>query len=87
MKSTFLRPGIDVLVAAAIALNTLVVALAIVNWNKTADATSQPHRGDPAGLLAGALNFAQSPLFVLGMLVIAGEWIATAAYARNPHEV
>ena len=87
MKSTFLRPGLDVLVVLAAGLNTFVVAMAIAHWNTATEATRQFYRADPTGLLGGALSFAQTPLFVLGLLVIAGEWIAAAAYLLNPHEV
>lgn len=62
------------LVVAAVGLNTLVVGAAIANWGSTDAATKARYTGDPTGFLAAALQFAEIPLVVLGVLVITSEY-------------
>jgi ABC-2 type transport system permease protein len=66
--------SLAILVVAGIGLNTLVVGLAIANWNTTSAATKSTYLADPTGFLAAALQFTQIPLCVLGALVITGEY-------------
>jgi ABC-2 type transport system permease protein len=66
--------SIAVLVVAAIGLNTLVVGVAIANWNTTSAATKQTYLADPTGFLAAAIGIAQIPLCVLAVLVITSEY-------------
>jgi ABC-type transport system involved in multi-copper enzyme maturation permease subunit len=66
--------SLAILMVAAIGLNTLVVGLAIASWGTTTAATKQSYLADPTGFLAAALNFAQIPLCVLAVLVIASEY-------------
>jgi ABC-type transport system involved in multi-copper enzyme maturation permease subunit len=66
--------SLAILTVAAIGLNTLVVGLAIASWGTTTAATKQSYLADPTGFLAAALNFAQIPLCVLAVLVIASEY-------------
>jgi ABC-2 type transport system permease protein len=66
--------SLTILLVAAIGLNTMVVGVAIANWSTTSAATKQSYAADPTGFLAAALNFAQIPLCVLGVLVIASEY-------------
>jgi ABC-type transport system involved in multi-copper enzyme maturation permease subunit len=62
------------LVVAGIGLNTLVVGLAIANWNSTSASTKASYAADPTGFLAAAVALAQIPLCVLGALVITSEY-------------
>jgi ABC-2 type transport system permease protein len=66
--------SLAILMVAAVGLNTLVVGLAIASWGTTSAATKQSYLADPTGFLAAALNFAQIPLCVLAVLVIASEY-------------
>ena len=66
--------SLTILVVAGIGLNTLVVGLAIANWNTTSAATKASYLADPTGFLAAALQFTQIPLCVLGALVITSEY-------------
>jgi len=66
--------SLAILSVTAIGLNTLVAGVAIANWNTTSAATKHSYAADPTGFLAAALNFAQIPLCVLGVLVIASEY-------------
>jgi ABC-2 type transport system permease protein len=62
------------LVVAAVGLNTLVVGAAIASWATTDAATKARYTADPTGFLAAALQFAEIPLIVLGVLVITSEY-------------
>jgi ABC-type transport system involved in multi-copper enzyme maturation permease subunit len=62
------------LVVAGIGLNTLVVGLAIANWNTTSASTKASYAADPTGFLAAAVGLAQIPLCVLGAMVITSEY-------------
>jgi len=66
--------SLAILVVAGIGLNTLVVGLAIANWNTTSAATKASFLADPTGFLAAALQLTQIPLCVLGALVITSEY-------------
>jgi ABC-2 type transport system permease protein len=72
VRSTFW--ALASLVVAGVGLNTLVVGLAIASWGTTSAATRQGYIADPTGFLAAALQFAQVPLCVLGVLVITSEY-------------
>jgi ABC-2 type transport system permease protein len=72
VRSTFW--SLVLLVLAAVGLNTLIVSLAIANWSTTSAATKHNYALDPTGFLAAALQFAQIPLCVLGVLVITSEY-------------
>ncbi|HXL88627.1 MAG TPA: ABC transporter permease [Streptosporangiaceae bacterium] len=72
VRSTFW--SLVILVITAIGLNTLVVSLAIANWDTTSAATKQTYLADPTGFLRPALLYAQIPLCVLGVLVITSEY-------------
>jgi ABC-2 type transport system permease protein len=72
IRSTFW--SLAVLTVTAIGLNTLIVGLAIANWNTTSAATKHMYAADPTGFLRAALQYAQVPLCVLGVLVITAEY-------------
>jgi ABC-2 type transport system permease protein len=66
--------SLTVLVLAAVSLNTVVVWMAIANWDTATTAVRHSYLADPTGFLAAALVFAQIPVCVLGVLVITGEY-------------
>jgi ABC-2 type transport system permease protein len=66
--------SLAILVVAAVGLNTLIVGVAIANWNTTSAATRQTYLADPTGFLAAALGIAQIPLCVLAVMVITSEY-------------
>lgn len=66
--------SLAIMVIAAVGFNTLVVGLAIAHWNSTSAATKHSYLADPTGFLAAALNFAQIPVCVLGVMVITSEY-------------
>jgi DNA-binding CsgD family transcriptional regulator len=72
VRSTFW--SLAVLTVTAIGLNTLIVGLAIANWNTTSAATKHMYAADPTGFLRAALQYAEIPLCVLGVLVITAEY-------------
>jgi ABC-2 type transport system permease protein len=77
--------SLAVFVLAAVGLNTVVVAMAITNWDTTTATVRHSYLADPTGFLAAALVFVQIPVCVLGVLVITGEYttgmIATSMLA------
>jgi ABC-type transport system involved in multi-copper enzyme maturation permease subunit len=62
------------LVVSAIGVNTMVTAAGIASWKSLSAATKHGYLADPTGFLAAALNFAQVPICVLGVMVIASEY-------------
>ena len=66
--------SLGILVVAAIGLNTLVVALTMSSWHDQSAGSRQDMMANPTGFLGAALNFAQIPLCVLGVLVITSEY-------------
>ena len=74
--------SLAVLALATVGLNTVVVAMAIANWDTTTAAVRHSYLADPTGFLAAALVFAQIPVCVFGVLVITGEY-ATGMIAAS----
>jgi hypothetical protein len=60
-----------ILVVAAIGLNTLITGITIASWRTVSTADKATYLADPTGFLAAALSFAQIPICVLGVMVIA----------------
>ena len=63
-----------ILVVAAIGLNTLITGITIASWRTVSTADKATYLADPTGFLAAALSFAQIPICVLGVMVIASEY-------------
>jgi ABC-2 type transport system permease protein len=74
--------SLAVLVLATVGLNTVVVGMAIANWDTTSAAVRHSYLADPTGFLAAAMFFAQIPVCVFGVLVITGEY-ATGMIASS----
>jgi ABC-2 type transport system permease protein len=74
--------SLAVLVLATVGLNTVVVGLAIADWDTTTAAVRHSYLADPTGFLAAAMVFAQIPVCVFGVLVITGEY-ATGMIASS----
>lgn len=88
VRSTFW--SLAVLTVTAIGLNTLVVGLAIANWNTTSAAVKHMYAADPTGFLRAALQYAQIPICVLGVLVITTEYstgMIRSSLLAVPHRV
>jgi ABC-type transport system involved in multi-copper enzyme maturation permease subunit len=59
---------------SALAVDALITAVTIANWDSISAATKRTYVADPTGFLGAALGYAQIPLCVLGAMVITSEY-------------